>query len=285
MTADTTPDTTPDTPPGTTWCAVLGDPIEHSLSPVLHTAGYREVGLDWAYRAHRVDESGLRSFLADLDEHCRGLSLTMPLKRTALDLVGDATDIARTAGAANTVVVGPDGHLLADNTDVPGAAAALREKYDGPVEAATIWGGGATAASVLLALAGLGCRRFALRVRDPQRAGETLAVARRHADDLDVSVGTLGDPARGDVLVSTIPAEAQTEWLLESAAEVPLVFEVRYHPWPTPLAVAALDSSRRLVTGLDLLVHQAALQFELFTGHPAPLASMRVAGESALAGR
>ena len=269
---------------GRPWCAVLGDPIEHSLSPALHNAGYRELGLDWTYITHRVDEAGLEAFLAGLDEDCRGLSLTMPLKRTALRLADEATPVAVVAGGANTLVPG-GGRLRADNTDVPGAAAALREKYDGPVGAATIWGGGATAASMLVALAGLGCRRFQLQVRDPQRAAETLAAAERHADDLDVAVAALGEPAVGDVLVSTVPAEAQTPDLLAAGAGVPVVFEVRYDPWPTPLASAALTSSRLLVTGLDLLVHQAALQFEQFTGQAAPLTAMRLAGESALAGR
>jgi shikimate dehydrogenase len=267
------------------WCAVLGDPIDHSLSPVLHAAGYRELGLDWDYRRQRVDEAGLGAFLAGREDGCRGLSLTMPLKRAALEHADEVSDIARTARAANTLVVGPGGRLRADNTDIPGAANAIRETYGGPVARATIWGGGATASSLLLALAGLGCRRFTLQVRDPQRAGETLEVARRHPDDLEVTVGALGDPAVGDVLVSTIPADAQTESLLAGAAEVPLLFEVRYDPWPTPLASAALASSRRLVTGLDLLVHQAVLQFEQFTGQAAPLAAMRAAGEFALAER
>ena len=276
----------------TPWCAVLGDPIDHSLSPVLHSAGYREVGLDWEYRRHRVDADGLGAFLAGREDGCRGFSLTMPLKRAVLEHADEVSDLARTARAANTLSVGSDGRLRADNTDIPGAANAIRETYDGPLTSATIWGGGATATSVLLALAGLGCRHFILQVRDPQRASETLEVARRHPDDLDVTIGSLGDPAGSDVLVSTIPAEAQTERLLTVAAEPPLVFEVRYHPWPTPPpggpprgAPPALASSRRLVTGLDLLVHQAALQFEQFTGQAAPLAAMRAAGESALAKR
>ena len=174
----------------TPWCAVLGDPIDHSLSPVLHTAGYREVGLvDWEYRRVRVDVDGLGAFLAGRADGCRGLSLTMPLKRAVLEHADEVSDIARTAGAANTLVVGPDGRLRADNTDIAGAANAIRETYDGTVDSATIWGGGATAASLLLALAGLGCRRFTLQVRDPQRAGETLEVARRHPERLDVTVG------------------------------------------------------------------------------------------------
>ena len=273
---------------GTPWCAVLGDPIEHSLSPVLHRAAYRELGLDWTYDAVRVDEAGLPAYLDGLDADCRGLSLTMPLKRAVVPLADEVSDLVRTAGAANTLVL-RDGRRCAENTDVPGAANAIRETYDGPLGQATIWGGGATAAALMLALAGLGCRRFHLQVRDPQRARETLAAAERHGDalghPLEVDVVSLGSPVSGDVLVSTIPADAQSPGLVAGASGVALVFEVLYHPWPTPLASAALGSSTRLVTGLDLLVHQAALQCELFTGRPAPLTAMRVAGESALAAR
>jgi shikimate dehydrogenase len=214
----------------------------------------------------------------------------MPLKRAVVPLVDDASELVATAGAANTLIFA-DGRRVAENTDVPGAANALREKYDGPLERATIWGGGATAASMLLALAGLGARRFHLQVRDPLRARETLAAAERHGTALghrlEVDVVALGSPVTGDVLVSTVPADAQSPQVVASATEgsPALVFDVVYHPWPTPLATAALGSSTTLVTGLDLLVHQAALQLELFTGRPAPLAAMRVAGESALAER
>ncbi len=91
------------------------------------------------------------------------------------------------------------------------------------------------------------------------------------------------DDVVGDVVVSTIPAAAQTAELVTRCADVPVVFDVVYDPWPTPLAAAALgDPDRVLVGGLDLLVHQAALQFEMFTGRTAPLAAMRVAGETAL---
>jgi shikimate dehydrogenase len=91
------------------------------------------------------------------------------------------------------------------------------------------------------------------------------------------------DRPTGEVLVSTIPVTAQTPDLVARCADAPVVLEALYDPWPTPLAAAA--GRRTLVSGLDLLVHQAALQFELFTGRPAPLAAMRDAGEAALAGR
>jgi len=266
-------------------CGVLGDPIAHSLSPALHRAGYAALGLDWEYDAHQVGEAELPAFLAALDDRWRGLSLTMPLKRAILPLADDLTERAVLAGAANTLVLGERGSL-ADNTDVPGAAAALRERYDGPVRAATILGGGATAASTQLALADLGCRSFQLLVRDADRAAETLAVATRHPGAPSVEVAPIGQaPAEGDVLVSTVPATAQTPDLVARCSGVPVVFDVLYDPWPTPLAAAALERRQTLVGGLDLLVHQAVLQFEAFTGRRAPLAVMREAGEQALAER
>lgn len=267
-------------------CGVLGDPVEHSLSPVLHRAGYAAVGLTWAYDAHRVRAGGLASFLAGLGEEWAGLSVTMPLKREALAAAGRASDVARRAGAANTLVRHDDG-WVADNTDVPGAAAALRERCDHPVRTAVILGGGATATSTGLALADLGAQRLTIAVRDEGRAEETLAALRSlpAGPELHVVLLSGDEPLAGDVLVSTIPADAQTPELVARSAAVPVVFDVLYDPWPTPLAADAQRSGRVLVGGLDLLVHQAVLQFELFTGGPAPVAAMRAAGEAALAQR
>jgi shikimate dehydrogenase len=268
-------------------CGVLGDPIGHSLSPVLHRAGYAEVGLAWVYDAHRVAAGGLAAFLGGLDATWRGLSLTMPLKREALALATGATERARIAGAANTLLLDGD-ELHADNTDVPGMVAALRERYDGPVPTATIWGGGATAASAVMALAELGCGAVTLHVRDAARAEQTVAVAARIEGGPVVDVAPLGSPVTSQVLVSTIPAAAQTSDLLAAARGVEAVFDVIYDPWPTPLARDSQERGMRgmvVVGGLDLLVHQAAIQFRAFTGLAAPLAAMREAGERELAAR
>ena len=259
-------------------CAVLGRPIGHSLSPTLHRAGYAAVGLDWTYDAVDVGNDELAEFLDGLTDDWRGLSLTMPLKRTAVPLVDELTERAVQAQAANTVIL-DGGRRIGHNTDIPGAAAAIRERYDGPVDTATVIGGGATAASVLLALADLGCRRAHLVVRSEERAAETLAAAGRHPHPPEISFDPVG---RSDIVVSTIPAEAQDAGVLAYARPAACVFEVLYHPWPTPLAAMASDEGKTLVGGLDLLVHQAALQFTLMTGHDAPLAEMRAAGEAAL---
>ena len=265
-------------------CAVLGDPIAHSLSPALHRAGYAALGLDWSYDAVRVPDDGLGAFVGGLDDAWRGLSLTMPLKRRALPLARTVTDRARLAGAANTLVLEGGEVVLADNTDLPGAAAAIRERYDGPVTAATVLGGGATAASTGLALCDLGATSVRLLVRSPDRAAEAAAAVAAHPSRPEVEVGSLADDrVTGEVVVSTVPAGAQDAGLVARCADVPVVFEVVYDPWPTPLAASAGD--RVLVGGLDLLVHQAVLQFELFTGVPGPLDVLRAAGADALAER
>lgn len=260
-------------------CAVLGDPIAHSLSPVLHRAGFEAVGLDWQYDAVRVPSGTLPAFLAGLGEEWRGLSLTMPLKREALPLAASLTDRARLAGGANTLVR-TEGGWAGDNTDLPGAIAAVRERFSGPLTSAVILGGGATAASIGLALAELGATRIEVAVRDAARAGETVDVIAAHPRAPEVSVGRLEDAtAEADIVVTTVPASAQTEDLVGRCASARVLFEVVYDPWPTPLQAAATGV---VVTGLDLLVHQAVLQFEQFTGIPGPLEAMRAAGRAAL---
>lgn len=266
-------------------CAVLGSPIEHSLSPVLHRAAYAELGLGWEYTAVDVDESELPRFLRRLDASWRGLSLTMPLKRTVVPLLDERDPWVELSRAANTVVL-EDGRRLGYNTDVPGAVAALRQRVRGPFANVVVLGGGATAASALLAVTEMGCEYARVLVREPARAAETAAVVARAPQAPVVEVGSLGDPVGAvDLVISTIPASAQTEDLVRSAADVPVVFEVVYDPWPTPLAADALVSGRVLISGLDLLVNQAALQVELMTSLPAPVAAMRAAGEGALEAR
>jgi shikimate dehydrogenase len=268
-------------------CAVLGSPIGHSLSPVLHRAAYAELGLDWSYDAVEVSEERLPGFLDGLDASWRGLSLTMPLKRAVVPLLDELSPQAARARAANTVVIDGD-RRVGHNTDVPGAAAALTERHAGRVRTAAVLGGGATATSVLLALADLGCERAALVVREPARAAETVEVLRALQRAPEVEVLRMGeDDVHGvDLLVSTIPASAQDGWVLSLVPGAAAVFEVLYDPWPTPLVTAARAAGLPVVGGLDLLVHQAALQVALMTGvEQPPLAVMRAAGEAALAGR
>ena len=267
-------------------CAVIGSPIAHSLSPVLHRAAYRAVGLGWSYDACEVRAADLGSFIDGLDESWRGLSLTMPLKRTVVPLADELSEPARLAQAANTLLL-EQGRRIADNTDIPGATAAIRERAAGPLESAVILGGGATATAVLLALADLGCRTFTLVVREASRAQDALAAAARHPDRPEVVIaGFDAGPTVADVLVSTIPSDVQTTLAVPLAAQVPVIFDVVYDSWPTALGYYARTEGRILVSGLDLLVHQACGQFTLMTGiEDAPLETMRGAGERALSER
>lgn len=269
-------------------CAVLGDPIGHSLSPVIHRAAYAALGLDWEYDAVRVPSGGLAEFLDGCDSSWRGLSLTMPLKREVLPLLDSVDQWVEASGAANTVLFEPDGQRHGLNTDVTGALMVLGEQD--PLERAVVLGGGATAASVLLALAEHGTRAATLVVRDPARAEETLRVVGRYPCGLDLTARTVADVGarvlEADIVVSTVPASAQTPELLASVAEVPVVFEVVYHPWPTPLAEAAASTGRTLHSGLDLLVAQAVNQVVAMTGRfDVPAGAMHRAAEEALAQR
>lgn len=267
-------------------CAVLGSPIAHSLSPVLHRAAYAALGLtQWRYDAVDVREDELAGFLAGLDEEWRGLSLTMPLKRTAMRLAASVSERAVRAGAANTLVR-TTGGWAADNTDIRGAQTAIRERYAGPVTSALILGGGATATSTALALADLGCERATLAVREPARAAETLDAVARHPRPPELSVVRLAAeplPERVDVVISTIPAAAQTPEVLAALPASAVRFEVVYDPWPTPFVEAAGDAV--VVGGLDLLVHQAVDQVALMTGEHVAVEVLRAAGEQALTAR
>lgn len=268
-------------------CAVLGDPVEHSLSPVLHQAAYAELEMsDWSYTSTRVQAGGLAKYVADLGgdwppSRWRGLSVTMPLKREAYELARSKSPRAQLVGAVNTLVRSSHG-WVGDNTDLPGAVAAIRERAGEGFSCTSgaILGAGATAASTGLALAELGASRITLLARNPGAAGETIEMISRHRSKPVVSVLPLDSAADGvDVVVSTVPAKAQTPELIDRWASTPVVFDVVYDPWPSPLLSVTPGVA---VSGLDLLVHQAVLQFELFTGRTAPLAAMRAAGEKAL---
>lgn len=268
--------------------AVLGSPIAHSLSPVLHRAAYAELGLDdWSYDRFEVDEAALPGFVTELDETWAGLSLTMPLKRAVIPLLDEISDTAASVEAVNTVVFREDGRRVGDNTDVPGMIAALRERGVEKVESAAVLGAGATASSALAALARICAGPVTAYVRSEARAeemrgwGERLGVDVRTAD-WERAAEAFDAP----LVVATTPAGTTNALATAVPDAVGTLFDVLYDPWPTPLAAAWSDRGGKVVGGLDLLVHQAVLQVEQMTGVPrAPLAAMRAAGEQALAAR
>jgi shikimate dehydrogenase len=291
--------------------AVLGSPVAHSLSPVLHETGYAVCGLaDWRYDRVELGEEELAGFVAGLGPEWRGLSLTMPLKEAALAVADEVDDLARRAGAANTLVRRPGGSWAATNTDVEGVAGALRPALRpggvaaggagaggaagaGPAGgAAAVLGSGATARSTLLALDALAAEGLlrhdvVLHARSRTAAEGLLDWAEVAGLGLGLAVAPLApgvvDPD-ATVVVSTLPpaaAEAAVAALPPRSAGV--LLDVVYAGWPTPLAAAAASRGMAVVSGLDMLVHQAAAQFVLFTGVPAPVDAMLAAGRAALA--
>ncbi|ANH90607.1 MULTISPECIES: shikimate dehydrogenase [unclassified Streptomyces] len=268
--------------------AVLGSPIAHSLSPVLHRAAYAELGLTgWSYDRFEIDEAALPGFVGGLGPEWAGLSLTMPLKRAVIPLLDEISDTAASVEAVNTVVLTEDGRRTGDNTDIPGMVAALREHGIEQVDSAAVLGAGATASSALAALARVCTGEVVAYVRSDARAAEM----RGWGERLGVEVRTedwsrAGRALTAPLVIATTPA-GTTDALATAVPERPAaLFDVLYDPWPTPLAARWSMAGGAVVSGLDLLVHQAVLQVEQMTGRaPAPLEAMRRAGEKALADR
>lgn len=267
--------------------AVLGSPIEHSLSPLLHNAGYAALGLgDWSYTRFEVTDETLPKFLEQAPEDFRGFSVTMPGKFAALALGDVATDRARLIGSANTLVRTPQG-WLADNTDADGVLGALGELLgDASIEHATIIGAGGTARPALWGLARYGAKVVTVlnrsdRLQELEPLAAILGVELRGASFDDDSAELARLSRSSDVVVSTVPSRA-LEGHLPELSHAP-VFDVIYDPWPTPLTIFAAADGYRTVGGQVMLAHQAFSQFELFTGQAAPREAMFAALNAELA--
>lgn len=257
-------------------CAVLGSPIGHSLSPALHRAAYRHLGLDWSYTAHEVREAELEPFIRSLDASWRGLSLTMPLKRAGLELATRVSGLARSVRAVNTLIIEDDGTVVGENTDVPGMVAAVEQRAGAVTpKSACVWGAGATAASGLAALAMLGVAEVHVHARAASRAGDALRVAVDLELDVTVRPWRVEEAcAAADLVLSTVPAgaaDAVAADLARGAGPGRVLFDVVYDPWPTELAAAWDGGGGAVAGGLDLLVHQAAGQVRLMAGRDVPV--------------
>ncbi|WP_017540380.1 MULTISPECIES: shikimate dehydrogenase [Nocardiopsis] len=268
--------------------AVLGSPVAHSLSPVLHRAAYAALGIagEWSYGLHECGEDGLEPFLRSCGPEWAGLSLTMPLKKAALEAADRSDEASRQVGAANTLVLSGGGRT-AHNTDVHGIAAALSEAGAGAPRTAAVLGGGATAASAVAALHRLGAASVTVLARDPARARGVLEAAGRTGIAAEAApLAELERHLEVDLVASTLPSGAADAWADRVAQSGAAVFDVVYSPWPTALARAAAAAGRTVVGGFPMLLHQAAAQVELMTGAgPAPVEAMRAAGEAELARR
>ena len=267
---------------------MLGSPVAHSLSPVLHGAAYDALGLTgWTYERVECDATALPGLVAGLDADWVGLSVTMPGKKAALDVASSASWRARRLGVANTLVRTDTG-WAADCTDVDGVAGALRAAGVRTLPAiaagmsdAVLLGAGGTASAAVGALYDLGNEAITVVVREPGRAAATLDVARAYGMDrraIRFEEVTDSDLASAKALVNTTPAgsvdEVLATRLVGALPTWAVVLDAVYHPWPTPLAAAAAERGLAVATGLDMLLHQAFGQVEQFTGRQAPRAAM-----------
>ena len=261
--------------------AVCGKPIGHSLSPVIHTAGFAAAGLlNWSYTAIECAASELPALVHGLGPEWVGLSLTMPLKEAALSVAASASPAASAVGAANTLSRDSSGAWFADNTDIPGMVRVLRDAGVSDRPTVTVLGGGGTARAALAAAARLGASAVTIVTRRIEARAELASVA----SVLGVSIAGLAwqdapSAFAADVVISTVPKGAADSLATEVTWRPGTVlFDAIYDPWPTPLAAAASANGVAVVSGLDLLLAQALGQFEQFTGvHPAPEAAMRSA--------
>jgi shikimate dehydrogenase len=258
--------------------AVLGKPIEHSLSPVIHNAGYAAAGLtDWSYTRHECAEPGLARFVDALDETWAGLSLTMPLKEIALTVADEATPVAAAIGAANTLVL-RGGRRLADNTDAPGIVDALAGIGMKEAAEVAVLGAGGSARAALAAARQLGADTVHVYARRREAIAELAPVAAALGLRLK---GAGWDDAlfagRADLVIATVPKGVTDDLRLAWKPDT-VLFDILYDPWPTPLAARAQAAGVRVLDGLALLLAQAVRQWTQFTGlDEAPVTAMREA--------
>jgi shikimate dehydrogenase len=249
--------------------AVFGSPIAHSKSPVLHRTAYRLLGLDWEYGSRDVVAADLPRVVNDLDDAWRGLSLTMPLKQVAYDLAGTRDAMAELTGAVNTlrfVGTGADRALFGYNTDVAGITRALGAIGVTEAPHVHILGGGATAASAVVAAAELGAISVSILARSPGKSEPLIALGRRAG--LTVELVPFEDAARlqqPQLVISTLPGGPLPPVSYPASVRSrAALLDVAYEPWPSKLAAMWADAGSPVANGLSMLVQQALVQVRIF---------------------
>ena len=258
--------------------AVLGSPVSHSRSPQLHLAAYRALGLDdWTYDRIECTAEELPALVGSFGPEWVGVSVTMPGKFAALEFADERTARAELVGSANTLVRTGSG-WRADNTDVDGVTGALGERSG--LRRAMVLGSGGTSPAAVLALAELGVTEITVAARDRRKAARLIELGSRISVPVlfcDLAGGGLAETVEtADVLISTVPADAAASHAAVLAG-IPVLLDAIYDPWPTLLARAVAAAGGEVVSGLQMLLHQAFSQVEQFTGRPAPRQQMAAA--------
>ena len=278
-----------------TWAAVIGSPIEHSLSPVIHRAAWAQLGIDgWEYHRLEQDTDSLPAFIAGLGADFAGLSVTMPCKQAVMPLLDVIDPLASAVGAVNTVV--PSSGVLAGfNTDVTGIASAVRRACSmagcSAPSSALVLGARATASSALAALGELGITSSTVAARRFGGPGSVVAAASRLGVTIEQVLWSDAEAvdraaSSADLVISTLPASA-ADPLAERlrVREGQILLDVVYSPRDTALRRAFESAGGVVAEGTDMLVFQAGAQVQLMTGRSPDTGVMREALEEELEGR
>ena len=238
--------------------AVLGSPIGHSLSPLLHNVAYKHLGVQGQYEAIEVKSGQLSEFLSTTRKDV--FSLTMPLKEEALGVAHDVSQIAKKISGGNTLVRSGTGWNLT-STDVEGFKYALLGHGISKVENCLIIGAGATARAAVAALSDL-AENISVLNRNPERVAQMNTAAGREVTYLPWEINSHINTV--DFVINTTPAHVADQFQSVVKSPQGVLFEVLYHPWPTVLAQSWTNSGAKVIDGLDLLIHQAISQVEIF---------------------
>ncbi|WP_334124001.1 shikimate dehydrogenase family protein [Glutamicibacter sp.] len=250
--------------------AVLGHPVGHSKSPVLHRTAYQLLGAKLSYEAIDLEPVQCAEHVARLrQENWAGCSVTMPLKDAFVPLMDEVSTRVQQLGALNTIVVREDGSLFGENTDVDGLVRALADFSLTSTDEAMILGSGNTALAALRASAELGVKQVSLVVRTAQRAQRAMDLATELGlqpvlHEVSAITGDLAQQLRDQPLVfSTLPPRAGDSWVPTIGSGTGILLDVAYDPWPSQLAASWQGP---VISGLHMLIHQAVEQVRLFTG-------------------
>jgi shikimate dehydrogenase len=254
-----------------TYAEVIGDPIAHSKSPLIHGFWLAKLGLAGDYRATRVAADDLGDFFARRaqDPAWRGCNVTVPHKLAVLDHVPDPGDVRGAIGAVNTVFRGEDGALIATNTDAAGFLSPIAD-LDLSGRPVVVVGAGGAARAVLFALSRAGVGRVTLLNRTPLKGAALLAQFGLKGDALPLTARLPAAALLVNTSVLGMTGQPPLDLDLSPLAEDAIVYDIVYAPLITPLLAAAQARGLETVDGLEMLVGQAALAFELFFGAAPP---------------
>lgn len=243
---------------------VLGSPISHSLSPLLHTTAYKFLGIEGEYRSYEVASGGLAEFLQTQGKDLNCLSLTMPLKEEALNIAEHISPISKQIASGNTLFKKEDGWHLT-STDVEGFSYALQAVTEVRYDNVLIIGAGATARAVAAAC-NFASTSLTIVGRSQKRVesiSQSAPLAKVEFIDWEAKPGL----DEYDLVVNTTPSNTANSFISSVKAPRGVFFEVIYNPWPTDLLNKWRQTEATYVDGLDLLIHQAISQVQIFTGH------------------